>query len=251
VFTPLNITACDRYTFNGRLLTASGVYRDTFPAATACDSIVQLNLTITKTTVNKTDSACGSYAWGGMLLTSSGSYTHTFTAANGCDSVVNLDLLIKTKPAPFLGNDTVLCNDETITLSPGTFSSYIWNNNTTGNALSVSDTGTYWVLVAGPNGCTAKDSIRINRSGYCNCSLDGRIKIYPSPFQNNLYVDKAPTDCKVGMNLYNMLGQLILKDILIQDGLNKIPTANLAAGMYTIRFHSDGKVLLTKKIMKQ
>lgn len=251
VFTPINITVCDSYTWNGRLLTASGIYRDTFPAATACDSIVQLSLTITKTTVNTTDSACGSYAWGGMLLTNTGSYSHTFKTAKGCDSLVNLSLLIKTKPAPFLGNDTILCKGETITLSPGAFSTYKWNDNTAINTLTVSDTGTYWVLVAGSNGCTAKDSIHIKQSDYCNCSLDGRIKIYPSPFQNVLTIDKTPTSCKVRMNLYNMLGQLLLKDILIQDGLNKIPTGNLAAGIYFIKFHSDGKILLTKKISKQ
>lgn len=46
----LTFSACDQYVFHGQTYTASGVYTQTIPNATGCDSIVTLNVTITSST---------------------------------------------------------------------------------------------------------------------------------------------------------------------------------------------------------
>jgi hypothetical protein len=249
VFSQLSVTTCGSYLWKGRLLTTTGIYNDTLPAVTACDSIVQLNLTLTSTltVVNKT--VCGSYLWNGSLLTASGIYIDTLKLANGCDSVVSLNLQVHLLPLPFLGKDTALCLGDSVTLSPGNFNAYTWSNNTTGNTLIAVDPGEYWVQVTDTNNCTATDSIRISSSSQCSCVLDAQTRIYPTPFSDFLIVDKKTTECEVRMNLYDILGQLLEKDVLIQNGLNKIPLT-LPSGIYIYMFHSRGKILLTGKILK-
>ncbi|MCO5260504.1 MAG: hypothetical protein M9916_10205 [Crocinitomicaceae bacterium] len=48
---------------------------------------------------------------------------------------------------PNLGNDTLICQGQSITLNPGTFNSYLWDNNTTSATRNVTQTGEYWVRV--------------------------------------------------------------------------------------------------------
>lgn len=52
---------------------------------------------------------------------------------------------------PDLGNDTTVCQGQSVILNPGTFSSYLWDNNSTGATRAVSQTGTYWVRVGTMN----------------------------------------------------------------------------------------------------
>jgi gliding motility-associated-like protein len=61
-----------------------------------------------------------------------------------------------------LGNDTSLCEGESLTISLGQANySYLWSDNSVGTGLNITSTGTYWV--AGTNMCsTAVDSIDVS-----------------------------------------------------------------------------------------
>lgn len=48
---------------------------------------------------------------------------------------------------PQLGNDTVLCQGQNLTLNPGSFNAYLWDNGATTPTRTVSQTGNYWVKV--------------------------------------------------------------------------------------------------------
>ena len=96
-------TACGSYTWiDGNTYTASNnsaTFNIPGGAASGCDSLVTLDLTISNA-VNGTDTqtACGSYTWiDGNTYTASNN-TATFNipggAASGCDSLVTLDLTI-------------------------------------------------------------------------------------------------------------------------------------------------------------
>lgn len=250
VFNQLAVNACGSYLWNGNLLTTSGIYRDTIQLSNGCDSIVELDLTITRIANNLTMSACGSYIWKGNPLTSSGIYRDTIRLANGCDSIVILNLVINQKPIPRLGADTVICKPDMIVLSPGVFNQYLWSDNTTGSTLSVADTGTYWVNVTSSNNCSARDTIVIRKSGQCGCALNAQTKIYTNPFTTTLIVDKNATNCEVRMDLYNAIGQLIMKDKIINDGFNVLQLGKLSSGMYFYRLYADGNMLLKGKLIK-
>jgi hypothetical protein len=247
----INTVVCDSYNWGGRLLTSSGVYRDTFNLTNGCDSTVELNLSITKNRVSLNQTACGSYLFGGKLITNSGVYTDSLKLSNGCDSITTLTLTIKSKPTPNLGRDTSICKGETIMLSPGNFTSYVWNNATTGNSLTINDAGTYKVTVTGDNGCNASDSVLVSFR-QCDCTLNIlKTKVYPNPFKGFLLIDKQPTSCKVKLKLLNSIGQLVLNNIDVADGLNKITLPVLSGGVYFFKLYTDEKVLMSGKIIKQ
>ena len=62
----------------------------TYIAENDCDSVVRLNLTITRIEHEFDVQECGAYRWDGQNYSQTGDYTKTYTAANGCDSVVTM-----------------------------------------------------------------------------------------------------------------------------------------------------------------
>ena len=118
------VTACDSYTWHGVTYTQStnnATYRIPEGAASGCDSVITLHLTILNKVLNEfSASNCISYEWNGQTYTSSGDYTQTFPAANGCDSVVTLHLTIKqpvTKTVNIVDCDSYTWIDQTYTTS--------------------------------------------------------------------------------------------------------------------------------------
>ncbi|MGV3631565.1 MAG: hypothetical protein ACO1O6_10170, partial [Bacteroidota bacterium] len=57
-----------------------------------------------------------------------------------------------------LGNDTLLCQNESLVLTAPAALSYLWSDNSTGNQLTVSGPGTYWLEVSDAQ-CSDRDSI--------------------------------------------------------------------------------------------
>jgi uncharacterized repeat protein (TIGR03803 family) len=88
-------TACDKFNFNGKILTTSGTYYDTIPNAAGCDSVITLNLTLLRSSVNTVYAkACQEYNFNGRLLNTSGTYTDINPNSAGCDSITVLFLTI-------------------------------------------------------------------------------------------------------------------------------------------------------------
>ena len=79
-----------------------------------------------------------------------------------CTVSDTIHVAFQPKPVLFLGNDTAVCDQQKITLqasSPN--STYLWQNNSTEETFLVNEPGLYWAQVT-TNGCSARDSIRIN-----------------------------------------------------------------------------------------
>ena len=92
--------------------------------------------------------------------------TYWVQASNGqCSSTDSITISINQYPAPNLGNDTTLCQGQSVTLNSGAATSYLWSNNSTAASIIASTQGTYWVQAS--NGqCSAKDSITISINQY-------------------------------------------------------------------------------------
>lgn len=64
-----------------------------------------------------------------------------------------------------LGNDTTLCQGQSIVLNGGTAASYLWSNGSTAASINVSNSGSYWVQTS-DGSCSATDSIVISLNSY-------------------------------------------------------------------------------------
>ncbi len=112
-----------------------------------------------------------------------GTYWVVVTDANGCmnSDTITVDSVFGL-PAAFLPPDTAICKGDTLTLySLNNYNSYVWNNGSTNNTLTINEPGSYWLAVTDANGCPGLDSILIANS--CD-SLDSVIFI-PNVFTPN------------------------------------------------------------------
>ncbi len=108
-----------------------------------------------------------------------GTYTVQVTDINNCSfnagpyTIINEDVNVSVN----LGADRNICPGQTITLSPGSYASYKWQDGSGAATYNVTAAGTYFVEVTDAQGCKASDTIRISS----DCS-----KVYfPSAFSPN------------------------------------------------------------------
>lgn len=137
---------------------------------TLCDGST-LTLDATSTASNVT------YLWSDgsstptLTVTAAGNYQVTASSSNGCATTNDITIFYQAIPMPNLGNDTTLCQGETITLdattSPTGFIN--WSDGTGDPTITVSNSGTYSVTVTTSIGCAGTDSVSIN---YSNVNVD-------------------------------------------------------------------------------
>jgi len=159
----LNVSTCDSYTLNNEVFDSSGTYIRRLQNSTGCDSVVTLHLVITKKYSEKKIVICeGDTVFaGGKMQTTTGVYRDTLKTVLNCDSVITTYLTVNPKPQPNLGPDKAICAGTSITLSPGTFDKYLWQNSITSDKLTVDSAGVYSVNVTNSFGCSAADTMVI------------------------------------------------------------------------------------------
>ena len=131
IYKDTTVAACISYEWNGVVYKQSGDYTNTFTAASGCDSVVTMHLTINQPTVGdpRKEYICygESYEWHGTTYSESGYYSIILENAVGCDSTAYLDLTVL--PEMKYKNHTLfVCASEL---------PYEWNN------LSLTESGEY------------------------------------------------------------------------------------------------------------
>ncbi len=161
----------------------SGTYSVTVTNQNGCSAGASTNVTLNSNVspeLGADTSICGaillnanypgsSYLWqdGSTSQTfeasSQGTYWVEVTDMNGClgsDTIVVLNIL--TPAVPDLGSDQIVClTNQLITLDPGMFTTYLWNNGLQTNNIQVNTSGYYFVHVTSPNGCSGADTVFI------------------------------------------------------------------------------------------
>jgi len=95
-------------------------------------------------------------------INSSGLYYVNVTDMNGCTANDSINLIINAPPLVFVGNDTAVCGNSSLTLSTNqVFPSILWNNGITTQINTINTSGLYYALVTDINGCSSADSINI------------------------------------------------------------------------------------------
>ena len=134
ITTETNASICEGelYAFGGQQLKSTGTYFHTFPKTGGCDSTVKFNLTVKpKSNLRIDTSICEGQSYLGYSQT--GVYADRFLSAQGCDSIRRLYLTVQNKPRLSFADPTAFCKGDSITLYPGKFDSYLWQD------LSVKD----------------------------------------------------------------------------------------------------------------
>lgn len=116
--------------------------------------------------------------------TSSTTYVVTVTGANGCSSVSAITVNVNPTPSALISGSTSICLGQSMLLTATGGGTYLWNNNSTADNITISPTSNsiYTVTVTSNNGCTSSDThtVAIN-------SLSGTAVPSSCNPQNNSY----------------------------------------------------------------
>ncbi len=95
VFSSISKVSCgDYFAPSGKVLSATGVYKDTILNNSGCDSIITINLTVKEISSTQIDTAaCYAYkSPSGKIFNTPGTYTDTLVNTLGCDSLITINL---------------------------------------------------------------------------------------------------------------------------------------------------------------
>ncbi|MBK9526130.1 MAG: SBBP repeat-containing protein [Bacteroidetes bacterium] len=165
--------------------------------------------------------------------------TYTYTDGNGCSDSSTTSIMVLAPPNVTIGNDTSICENNSITLNVGTgFSSYSWSNGSTQSSVTVDSSGTgigtalVFVLVENSSGCSNSDTIQITFSvcmGIDDETGNPDLHIYPNPFSTTFHLC---LDQQADIYIYDTAGKLAEEKLNMNGDVTL--GESLATGLYTI-----------------
>ena len=96
-----------------------------------------------------------------VTKTAAGTYTVIVSDANACKDSASATLTVNALPVVDLGADRSICPGTSATFDAGSFTSYLWNDNSTAQTRIVSSASTITVEVSDANGCKARDTAEV------------------------------------------------------------------------------------------
>jgi len=217
-------------------------------------------------TVNLISTGADHYLWSNSVISDSSLFkitTDTFVYVTGyntfgCKDTAFKKLFSKTLPMPALGNDTIICSNAKIILSPGIFETYYWYDSDT-NAIKTIDTSGIgndtliaWVKVT-KSDCLATDSIVIvfkDCSGVIDVS-DALIFIFPNPAKDLIFINTKGEQKIISVVLTDIPGHIVWgKNTLVSANNIEIDISSLLSGMYILQVQTNTN-LIVKKIEKR
>jgi parallel beta-helix repeat protein len=163
-----------------------------------------------------------------------------------------------------IGNDTTLCENQSITLNAGSgFNGYFWSDSSTNQTLTIDTTGcgigSHYISVSvfDSIGCPAFDTIKIafvDCSGINELNNNLSVKVFPNPTTGIITLEiQQQQPGKIGLCLFNMHGQVIWceaankqsKDLKKQIDLSTYPK-----GIYYLRINDNNNVIMKKVILQ-
>jgi len=130
-------------------------------------------------------------------------YIVTVTDNNTCSNTDDVLVTVFPLPAAFAGNDTSVCQSQSLLLTASGGTVYLWNTGASTSSITVnpSSFSTYTVTVTNSNGCSASDEVNVtmNAPPLITLSADPGNQIYigqnvtitasPSTYSNYLFSD--------------------------------------------------------------
>lgn len=249
-----NETVCngDSILFNGNYYLTNGTFADTLNSVSGCDSIASLVLNVLPVnSTNQSFSICNGdeITVGTSSYSAGGNYVDSLINDVGCDSIVFTQIILNNLPVIYLGNDTLLCDGDSIILDAGTgMTSYLWSSGETSSFIEAENQGTYWVQVTDINGCTAADSVNINFdicTGIDENNPFG-IEIFPNPAGDYFFI-QLPKEIFYEFVLTDISGKRVAKDS--GQGKLQVDVSHLADGAYLLQINIDKKIEKTSLLI--
>ncbi len=110
-------------------------------------------------------------------VSSAGTFSLTVTDANGCEGIGSVAVTEDTELTPVISGPLSYCATQTTTLDAGSgFTTYQWNDNSSGSTLEVSSPGTYSVTVTDNGGCIGETSVAVTENALPQPQISGTLE---------------------------------------------------------------------------
>jgi hypothetical protein len=254
--------------------TIPGVYFDYFTAAGGCDSIVTSIVQYTFTLNLGNDiSSCehdsvlinsnvggADYLWStgettaAIFVTTADAYWVSVTY-NGCTLEDTISVSFNPLPAVALGNDTIICENASITYNAGSgFNSYIWSDGSTNDSFVLngsSGAGTYTVsvIITDSAGCSNSDTVEVIVSTCAGIDFYSRgdFNCYPLPANDYLFVQSPEKINQI--TLFDAIGKVVLMQKYNGSETSlRINLSSVGDGIYYLQLN-EGDLKYKKKLV--
>ena len=181
---PVSAAICQGASYNamGSTFSTAGTYHIEGYTTEGCDSIIDLTLTVNQLPsptitgntnicegVSTTLAALGgtSFQWNNgstgqaINVSNAGVYSVIVTDANGCSNSTSATVSVNTRPTVTISGSTAICAGNSTTLTAQGADSYMWNNGSNGQSISVTNAGTYTVTGTSANGCDNTTAVTV------------------------------------------------------------------------------------------
>lgn len=194
-----------------------------------------------------------------------GIYWVTVTNQSGCENTDTAELFVHEFPEVLLGNDTIICHDQSITLDAGNPGmDYLWSTGDTTQTLVVDSLGfglgvhEIWCEVTNEYSCATTATVNVEIKdcsiGINEAFLGTAISIYPNP-NNGQFVLNINTRWpkEMAVRIYNATGTEVYHsgDFEVEESYIKhINLPNLNSGLYIVSFETEGRYQMKKAIIR-
>ncbi len=261
------ICANETYNFNGKILTASGIYTDTLKNTNGCDSVITLTLntypSFENPVIEQVIYEGDSVNFMGNTLTHAGIYKDTLQTINGCDSIFTMKIFTLPKDTiTVVQHDTVTLYDtitqiiyDTIIRPCARVYAYIYATINEGEKYSdygftKTEAGTYTNIFKTEDGCDSVVVLYLSVLSGLDEVETSQIMLYPNPTNEKVYlsVTNIP-DAEI--TIRDIQGNVVKKEnVLANETEFVLDVKDLASGTYTIMLSND-KTRVTKKLIKR
>ncbi len=178
------------------------------------------------------------------------------TDIDGCKGTDTIVVTIHPVPMVDLGPDISAPAGETVILDAGNFgSTFLWNTSDTTQTISVTTSGTYYVLVINDYDCYDVDSIKVEFTTGINefANKMQNLRVSPNPANGNVNVGFTIQKASdVQLKIYNYTGAVVYAETLANQAgeINKnIDLSAMTPGIYFLQL-AQGNQSQTVKIIR-
>ncbi|MBL7949715.1 MAG: PQQ-dependent sugar dehydrogenase [Bacteroidia bacterium] len=152
---------------------------------------------------------------------------------------------------PFTLNDTVVCINSTLQLSPAGYNSYAWSDGTTGNNYtfdsSVPDTFSIGLTVTDGSGQAGSDSITVifDVCDQVGTPLGDRIALYPVPSTGRINISESPVPYRLVIT--DLTGRAVWVESVPAGNVKQL---KLPSGVFHFLLQAEQQeILLSRKVV--
>jgi len=158
---------------------------------------------------------------------------------------VTKTITVEERPEFSLGPDTTITNLDTLVLSPGSFTTYLWSNASLDSVLiidgaTLSMDTEYSVTVTNEAGCESSDTILVGYNFVSSTQepILPNVAVFPNPANNQLFVKGLPQNESVRFSITTLSGKT-LRTFSSQSTTRAITVKDLPTGLYLLEIQSS------------